>query len=106
MIRVVVLVKSGGRYQLRYPSPKGLARGANAAVMNEGRRSRKQRTEWNVPKPSHTRREPSGNLLYMSPEQNATLAGSAARFGGFGQEFKRLHTGESLTGHGTRAAAL
>jgi hypothetical protein len=51
-IRVVVLVKSHGPYQLRYGSPKGLARGANAAVMNEGYRSRKQRIEWNVLEPS------------------------------------------------------
>jgi len=55
-IRVVVLVKSHGPYQLRYASPKGLARGANAAVMNEGYRSRKQRAEWSVVEPSHARR--------------------------------------------------
>ena len=55
--------------------------------MNEGYRSREQRTEWNVLEPSHARRERSGNLLRMSREQNATLAGSAARFDGRGEEF-------------------
>src|SRR5262245_56883857 len=53
MICVVVLVNSRRPYQLRYASPKRLARGANAAVMNEGYRSWKQRTEWDVLEPSH-----------------------------------------------------